>query len=331
MLLIGTTTVALADWKPGDGHKMHWPQLPDPNGWDVDFGWWALGDDWECSETGPVEDIHFWISWYYDEVVDPIPWINVSIWSNNPSGPHGWSEPLQMLWTRIFYPGQFIIKGPEYGDQGWLIPPYMEFYPNNHQMYFQVNIPQIYAPFEQVADEIYWLVIQMPFNSEWIVGWKTTLIDLQFQDFAVWSAEPGYEWWEIPGFDLAFVITGGTPPVPDLDCRGSLTWEYPGGSQPGGTKTGTFQVGNIGQPGSLLDWSVTAWPPWGTWTFTPSSGTGVAQGSWVTVTASVVPPSQPYQHFTGFITVTNTADATDFCQIPVSLDTPRARDRKSVV
>jgi len=208
MLLIGTTNVALADWDPGDGHKMHWPQLPDPNGWDVDFGWWALGDDWECSETGTVDDIHFWISFYNDEVVDPIPWIKVSIWSNNPHGPQGWSEPLNMLWTRTFDPGQFTIRDPEFGDQGWLIPPYMEFYPNNHLMYFQVNIQDIDDPFEQVEGEIYWLVIQMPFEQEWIVGWKTTLIDLQFQDFAVWSAEPGYEWWEIPGFDLAFVITG---------------------------------------------------------------------------------------------------------------------------
>ena len=28
---------AVADWDPGDGHKMHYPQLPDPNGWDVNF------------------------------------------------------------------------------------------------------------------------------------------------------------------------------------------------------------------------------------------------------------------------------------------------------
>lgn len=26
---------ALADWQPGDGHKMHFPQLPDEDGWDV--------------------------------------------------------------------------------------------------------------------------------------------------------------------------------------------------------------------------------------------------------------------------------------------------------
>ena len=26
---------ALADWDPADGHKMHFPQLPDEDGWDV--------------------------------------------------------------------------------------------------------------------------------------------------------------------------------------------------------------------------------------------------------------------------------------------------------
>ena len=138
-----------------------------------------------------------------------------------------------------------------------------------------------------------------------------------------WKGEEGFE--DVESEDYLLELLDDIPPIPDLDCRGSLTWDYPGGSQSRGTKTGTFEVGNIGQSGSLLDWSVTSWPSWGTWTFTPSSGTGVAQGSWVTVTASVVPPSQPFQHFTGFITVTNTADSTDFCQIPVSLDTPRAR------
>ena len=31
VLLIGTSGMALADWSPGDGHKMHFPQTPDPN------------------------------------------------------------------------------------------------------------------------------------------------------------------------------------------------------------------------------------------------------------------------------------------------------------
>jgi hypothetical protein len=47
-------------------HKMHFPQLPDPTGWDVRA--YCIEDDWQCSETGYVSDIHFWGSWHADEV-----------------------------------------------------------------------------------------------------------------------------------------------------------------------------------------------------------------------------------------------------------------------
>ena len=51
-------------WRPGDRHKMHFPQLPDESGWDVRATRpVVLGDDWRCSETGWVKDIHFWGSW----------------------------------------------------------------------------------------------------------------------------------------------------------------------------------------------------------------------------------------------------------------------------
>ena len=59
---------ARADWQPGDGHKMHFPQLPDEDGWDVNATMGVcLADDWMCSETGPVEDIHFWGSWKHGD------------------------------------------------------------------------------------------------------------------------------------------------------------------------------------------------------------------------------------------------------------------------
>ncbi len=80
-------TVARADWDPvwsPDGseiinHKMHYPQLPDLNetGLDVlanspDPFFTAasvgkiLADDWKCSQSGPVTDIHIWGSWWED-------------------------------------------------------------------------------------------------------------------------------------------------------------------------------------------------------------------------------------------------------------------------
>ena len=53
---------AAAYWDVSMPHKMHFPQLPDPFGWDVHFEDYYVADDFECSESGPLRDIHFWIS-----------------------------------------------------------------------------------------------------------------------------------------------------------------------------------------------------------------------------------------------------------------------------
>ncbi len=51
-------------WQTGDDYKMHYPQLPDSSGWDVNATWpVVLADDWLCSETGWVKDLHFWGGW----------------------------------------------------------------------------------------------------------------------------------------------------------------------------------------------------------------------------------------------------------------------------
>jgi hypothetical protein len=321
MLVIGTTSIAVADWSEGDGYKMHFPQLPDPVGWDVSFHDWQLGDDWKCSETGPVKDIHFWISWRHD-IVGDLPFIGVAIYSNDPTPP---SKPAQQLWGRTFTPDQFVTKGPMTGDQGWL-EPNAEYFLHDHMMYYQINIKNISEPFVQQNGIIYWLVIQMPFLYPIEIGWKTSMN--HFEDAAVWG-NPG-QWnpiidpiTQLP-IDFSFVINGEVP-KPDLSCRGSISWQKTTGTKQLATRTGTFEVGNVGQPGSLLNWQVTDWPTWGTWSFSPSSGTGLADGSWVTVTATCVPPNQPNQQFTGNITITNTDDATDFCKIPVTLKTVKSR------
>ena len=210
MLLIGTTSAVVADWSEGDGYKMHFPQLPDRFGWDVNFHDWNLADDWKCTETGPVSDIHFWISWRHD-IVGDLPFIKIAIYSNNPQG--SYSQPLEQLWTRTFTPDQFIIAGPWSGDEGWL-EPYGEFFLHDHMMYYQINIKNITQPFTQQNGTIYWLVIQMPYLYPIELGWKTSKDS--FMDAAVWGS-PG-QW--TPIFDpiagtpinFAFVITREKPP-----------------------------------------------------------------------------------------------------------------------
>jgi len=114
------------------------------------------------------------------------------------------------------------------------------------------------------------------------------------------------------------------PPEPDtsdLDCTGSLSWTD---VEPGATVIGTFQVRNIGDTDSLLNWTInTSLHSWGTWSFNPESGTGLTpeEGA-VDVVVTIIAPDEPESNFEGYILVENQQDPTDFNVIPVSLLTP---------
>ncbi len=208
-------TPALADWDPGDGHKMHYPQLPDPNGWDVDMtAPNILADDWQCSQSGPVTDVHFWFSWWQDLTWE-IDSIHVSIHENipdpDPTDPNTFSMPGQPLWERDFFMGEFTVRPYESGLQGFLIPP-DEAYPEDHFETWQCNIVDIVDPFFQETNEIYWLdlSVNVP-NPDARIGWKTSMSP-QFMDNAVYFSAIGWQpLYEPPLFeesiDLAFVIT----------------------------------------------------------------------------------------------------------------------------
>jgi hypothetical protein len=225
VLAVFLAAPALADWEEGDFHKMHYPQLPDRNGWDVKASWSkVLADDWRCSETGDVEDIHFWGSWYKDDWRDEgnpassFEWFSISIYADIPdpdgTGPE-FSKPGALLWTRVFKPEQVDVRLWGTGEQGWYDPNSGQWEYPNHVMNFQYNIENIQNPFPQKAGTIYWLAISMECNyGEW--GWKTSLD--HWNDDGVWADyEPGgpTPWTELrdprttPGesLDMAFVIT----------------------------------------------------------------------------------------------------------------------------
>lgn len=108
-------------------------------------------------------------------------------------------------------------------------------------------------------------------------------------------------------------------PTPDLTCDGSFSWDD---VTPGATVTGTFSVRNEGEIGSFLNWKVDSWPGWGIWTFLPSSGVGLPEGTYVTVNVTVVTPDEKNKEFSGNITVVNLDNSSDSCIIPVYLKTP---------
>ncbi|MCK4412434.1 MAG: hypothetical protein KAY32_02700 [Candidatus Eisenbacteria sp.] len=228
MLLLAAP--AMADWHPGDGHKMHYPQLPDRSGWDVELFRHFLADDWECSESGPVTDIHFWFSWYGDDLGE-LTIVDVSIWDD------AGGVPGNMLWGQLFENVPYVPYGQ--GPQGWYAPEGPAWEPNNHFEYFQVNLQDIDEPFYQEAGTRYWLMIMVdwPTGIQAPPGWKTS------QDH--FGAPPVWMNWYAPPewvvlteptgepLSLAFVITGGEPhtykweQLPDLDVTGidvDATW-----------------------------------------------------------------------------------------------------------
>lgn len=206
--------------------KMHWPQLPDLDytGMDVSNSI-ALADDWLCTETGPVTDIHFWGSFAEDDL--PAAGVGslsfyVLICSDIPATPTEPSMPGTPLWTRNFYPGEYtVLQVADNCLEDWyeLIPPGQWLQGNHVQAYqYSLSIDEDY--FVQDIGTIYWLLIQHYPEEGYAFGWKTTRIDLHYQDAAVYYAGewvplsyPGGHQHDMEPLDLAFVIASGEVPV----------------------------------------------------------------------------------------------------------------------
>jgi len=126
----------------------------------------------------------------------------------------------------------------------------------------------------------------------------------------------------VDGSDSA-IVNGLEDLVPKIGCGGEISWTR---VKPGSTQSGTITVSNIGDPGSQLKWSVCGYPTWGTWSASPPSGTGLtpAMGP-LSITVTVVAPSQQNQQYSGQIKLCNDEDPSDTCIIPVSLATPKNR------
>jgi len=111
------------------------------------------------------------------------------------------------------------------------------------------------------------------------------------------------------------------PNTPNLECSGSLSWTN---IEPGAKVSGYFQVQNIGDTNSLLNWTInTSLITWGTWTITPESGTHLtpAEGQ-INVHVSIIAPTDENSEFDGYLRVENINDSNDFELVPVILKTP---------
>ena len=107
-------------------------------------------------------------------------------------------------------------------------------------------------------------------------------------------------------------------PIPDLDCDGDISIVD---VKPNSIHFGISEVFNIGDTGSLLDWEIESYPDWGTWTFDPNSGTGIAAGKSIFIDIEIIAPSDPNTEFEGIVTFINSNDPSDFCIVDISLTT----------
>ena len=205
---------------------VQWPNLF--GGLDVwNNGPWVLADDFVCTVTGPISDIHLWGSWNTNLVATNSLTFWLAIYDNIPvSATNSFSQPGNLLWQEKFVPGQYVESLWASGQENFLDPGppqtigsdsqawYYCFYPTN------VFIQQGTA----AASKIYWLMVyaQSPSGNTFQYGWKTTT-NVQ-NDVSVHAPWPGSPPPTNPGWqptlqaptggalDLAFKITTVTPP-----------------------------------------------------------------------------------------------------------------------
>ena len=236
------------DWSYGQAHKMHWAQWPDYSalGVDVEAVSTTLADDFLCTATGPIRDIHLWCSFAGDTNLallgdgPPLMEIELSIHSDVPAQGTAPSHPGQLLWTRTFGPGQYWATATHDGFQGWWDPSSGVYRADDHRKGFQLDFCIADRPFVQEEGTVYWLAVKAsPLSSmQPAPGLKTALIRFQWNDPAV--RLDGTHWVpmdypkghvdEGQALDLAFVITGGDDvrPLRDLGDAPDSSNSLPG-------------------------------------------------------------------------------------------------------
>jgi hypothetical protein len=187
---------------------------------------------------------------------------------------------------------------------------------------YDINGGEIRYVYVQVGDEEW---ERATGTEEWNYFYDTTKVeDGELIISAVSIDSSGQQ----SGVDNVIVIVENQPPkppkIPDLDVTGNLGWTD---VEPGETVTGFIAIKNVGDDESLLNWSITEYPNWGTWTFNPANGVNLkpSDGEQV-VEVSVIAPDEEETTFNGTIKVVNDDDINDYEIIDFSLITPKTKD-----
>ena len=229
-----------------------WYQKPDLDVTGIDINasrQFVLADDFRCTVTGPLTEVHLWGSWLNDYLpfqVDPLAMdVTISFHADIPAGTDGipWSRPGELLWLWTYPAGAYVAM-PYATDlrEGWMDPPDM-WNPMGDtvcwEYIFPMPEPDNFWQFGTPNDPIvYWLDVKaVPHDADAWFGWKTSLD--HWNDDAVWGRgdEPYQGPWEElryppqhpfagESIDLAFGLVGEEQPV-ELDFGDAPDPTYP--------------------------------------------------------------------------------------------------------
>ena len=225
-LIVATSVTVLADGDVGY-HGIKWAQLPDESNGAIAVmcieGDIELADDFLCTETGLITDIHVWGSWFADGYPKDPPVFWIGIYSDIPEVPDvSHSMPDDLLEEYIFGPGEYTV-GPPTSYNGKYYHPMGGSVDTTQMHQYNFYIP-IEDAFPQEQGTIYWLsVLEIDaYQDDFWWGWNIAQYGERWNDDAVyWYDEKWYEL-EYPyghpyadqSMDLAFVITGPTSEPP---------------------------------------------------------------------------------------------------------------------
>ena len=267
-----------------DGAK--YVQLPNFQGLDTwDSAASVLADDFVCTNTGPVSDIHLWGSWANDVQPDPTTTFWLAIYDDVPvSATNSFSYPGHLLWNEVFPPGQYIQSFYGTGSEQFWDPNTGKFLgPESNIWYYCFYPTNIFTQQGSAsAPKTYWLMVyaQVSPTVNNAFGWKTTtVVSNDVSVHAPWpgsppTANPGWKPTVNPSsgtaFDLAFKITTATtPPCLNFSCPPNVNIFAPCGSSCALlTNIPPFFATNLCDPADL---TVTFNPPLATYCF-PANG-----------------------------------------------------------
>lgn len=197
--------------------KMHFPQLPDPEGWAIDATNTALADQWQCAETGDLERLIFWGAWQggLEGTIDAF---NIRIYADD-GGMPGATPLAEYLNVTNF---GVVPSTPQVPPlmQGWIDPMAGTYIEDDHSGYNRYSIV-LDTPFPQIEGNIYWIEIMAEVaveDPQPVWGWKTSITQF-LTDAVFWNGTWAYleDPIAMESLDLAFRVTtvhGGSAELP---------------------------------------------------------------------------------------------------------------------